>query len=62
MADDSMTVTTETVDLGWKELPARLEEAAVVRVIAAQYRRELAESLWMYDNPLAAMPASKEPR
>jgi len=61
MNTDAMTVVGESVELTWKDLPARLEEAAVVRVMAAQYKRELAESLWMYDNPLALMPKKEKP-
>jgi hypothetical protein len=50
---DAITVLDEELDLPWRELAGRLEEAAVVRLLRAQYSRELTEALWGFESPLA---------
>nr|HEX4317873.1 AAA family ATPase [Kofleriaceae bacterium] len=56
LGGDDITVLGDELDVPWRELPRRLEEAAVVRVMRAQYSRELAEQLWAFESPLASVP------
>jgi ATP-dependent Clp protease ATP-binding subunit ClpC len=50
---DAVSVLGDEVEVPWRELPARLEEAAVVRILRAQYSRDLSEALWAFESPLA---------
>ena len=54
--EDRTRVEGDEVDVPWKELPARLAEAAVVRLLAALAADRL-ETLWQWDRPLAALEA-----
>jgi hypothetical protein len=54
--DGRTRVEGEDVDVPWAELPARLEEAAVVRLLAALAADRL-ETLWQWDRPLATLEA-----
>jgi hypothetical protein len=48
---DRTLVGGEELDVPWKELPARLAEAAVARLIAALQASEL-ETLWRWSHPI----------
>jgi ATP-dependent Clp protease ATP-binding subunit ClpC len=55
---DRTLASGEEIDLPWKELPARLAEAAVTRLIAALGEDRL-ETLWCWPSPLhEALPAA----
>jgi hypothetical protein len=55
---DRTLASGEEIDLPWKELPARLAEAAVTRLIAALGEDRL-ETLWCWPSPLLeALPAA----
>jgi hypothetical protein len=56
---DTMLVGSEEIELTWKELPARLEEAAVVRVLASAGTPE-ADTLWAYTSPIPPPPPKSE--
>ena len=56
---DTMLVGSEEIELTWKELPARLEEAAVVRVLASAGTPE-ADTLWAYTSPIPPPPPKPE--
>ena len=64
---DRVTTAGEEVDAPWSELPRRLAEAAVTRLLSALdhkghgCRYDELDKLWVYDNPLAALtPAPGE--
>jgi hypothetical protein len=48
---DCTRVGGEVLDLPWKELPARLAEAAASRLLAAHEADQL-ETLWSWTHPL----------
>ena len=52
---DRTLVAGDDVDLPWAELAHRLEEAAVVRVLAARARPDGEAELWAWDHPLATL-------
>jgi ATP-dependent Clp protease ATP-binding subunit ClpC len=52
---DRTLVGGEDLELPWAELAQRLEEAAIVRVLAAGARRDGAGELWAWDHPLATI-------
>ena len=54
---DHVVVGGEEVDVPFKELGARLEEAAVVRVLAALVKPEGFEGLWAWEKPIIVLPA-----
>jgi hypothetical protein len=56
VGEDRTRVEGDEGDVPWKELPARLAEAAVVRLLAALAADRL-ETLWQWDRPLAALEA-----
>jgi ATP-dependent Clp protease ATP-binding subunit ClpC len=56
---DRTIVTEEELDLPWPELAQRLEEAAVVRVLAAVRDPEGDEELWKWEEPIAAANAAE---
>jgi hypothetical protein len=57
--EDRTRVEGEEVDVPWKELPARLAECAVVRVLAA-LAGDRFETLWQWDRPLAELEAEAD--
>ena len=57
---DALLVGTELVEVAWGELPVRLEEAAVVRVLAAA-GKPVADTLWGYKSPLPPPAPKAEP-
>ena len=52
---DRTVVVGEELDLAWPELPTRLEEAAIVRLLKAHAKPELLEALWIWERPLQAL-------
>jgi len=54
--DDRTQVGGEPLDLPWKELPARLAEAAVARLLAAHEEDRL-EALWRWSRPISGEAA-----
>ena len=54
---DRTLVDGDDIDLPWAELHARLEEAAVVRLLAAHTVPNGTDALWMWERPLAAIEA-----
>jgi hypothetical protein len=57
---DRTLVGGEELDLPWKELPARLAEAAVARLLAAHAADQL-ETLWSWTHPLLEALKAKPP-
>ena len=56
VAGDRVVVGGDELDVGWKQLARRLEEAAVVRVLAALTGGEAAlEALWTWERPLQVL-------
>ena len=47
----------EDIDVPWAELPRRLEEAAVVRLLAAHEIKDGLDTLWNWERPLQAVEA-----
>jgi ATP-dependent Clp protease ATP-binding subunit ClpC len=58
VAGDHVTVAGEQIDVAWTDLARRLEEAALVRVLAA---RDGGDPLWLWDHPLAALAGRGTP-
>ncbi len=54
---DRTLVDGDDIDLPWAELHARLEEAAVVRLLAAHAVTNGTDALWVWERPLAAIEA-----
>ncbi|MBL9015421.1 MAG: ATP-dependent Clp protease ATP-binding subunit [Myxococcales bacterium] len=56
----------EDIDVPWAELPRRLEEAAIVRLLAAHAIKDGLDTLWSWERPLQAvetmLKAQKEQR
>jgi len=52
---DHVIVADEEVDVAWRDLPARLPEAAVALLLAALQRPSGFEGLWTWERPLAAL-------
>ena len=61
--DDRVVVDGDELDIPWAELPARLEELAVIRLLAtlAKAPDDAGASLWAWTHPLAAMPPPPAP-
>jgi hypothetical protein len=59
IAGDRMRVVGEELDIGWADLPARLEEAAIIRVLTARARRD--EALWAWQPSLAELARAEAP-
>jgi hypothetical protein len=59
IAGDRMRVVGEELDIGWADLPARLEEAAVLRVLTARARPD--DALWVWEQSLAALATAGAP-
>jgi hypothetical protein len=63
---DRTLVLGQDVELAWDELPARLEEAALVRVLGAADARETdpgagpGPSIWAWDHPLATLAQAED--
>jgi hypothetical protein len=53
--DERMVVEGDELDIAWSELPARLEEAAVVRVLHALAKPYALDALWAWERPLQAL-------
>jgi hypothetical protein len=47
----------DDLDIGWNELAPRLEEAAVVRLLAAHAVKDGIDTLWNWERPLQAVEA-----
>ncbi len=62
---DRTLMDGEDIDLPWAELPGRLEEAAVVRLLDAHATPNGLDALWLWERPLAEveamLKAQKEP-
>jgi hypothetical protein len=54
---DRTIVDGEDVEIGWDELPARLAECAVARLLAAHARKDGLDELWAWERPLQAVEA-----
>ena len=52
---DRTMVSGDEIDVPWKELPARLAEAAVTRLIAA-HQEDALETLWRWSHPVFKPP------
>jgi hypothetical protein len=50
-------VDGEDIDVAWGELPSRLEEAAVVRLLAAHAVKDGIDALWLWERPLLEIEA-----
>ncbi|MGN6104106.1 MAG: hypothetical protein ACTHU0_03310, partial [Kofleriaceae bacterium] len=58
---DRTLVEGEELELPWRDLPARLAEAALARLLPALARPEGAEGLWAWSHPLAPAPEEAAP-
>jgi len=56
---DRTLVAGDDLELPWAELPGRLEEAALVRVLAPRAKDD--GELWVWDRPLAALAPTGSP-
>jgi hypothetical protein len=57
VAGDHVTVGGEQLDVAWADLARRLEEAAILRVLAARAQPDAGDPLWAWDHPLALLEA-----
>jgi ATP-dependent Clp protease ATP-binding subunit ClpC len=53
---DELAIDGDELDLPWRDLPRRLEEAAVVRVLAAFGTEDGMDALWKWANPTSLEP------
>jgi ATP-dependent Clp protease ATP-binding subunit ClpC len=51
---DRTVVAGDDLEIAWAELPRRLEEAAIARLLAARADNEV-DQLWLWDHPLGAL-------
>ena len=54
---DRTLVNGEDIELPWAELPPRLEEAAVERLLEAHAKKDGIDALWLWERPLQAIEA-----
>ena len=57
---DRTLVDGEDIGVAWADLPARLAEAAVARLLGAHAKQDGVDALWMWERPLQAIEAMLE--
>jgi len=55
--DERLVIEGDEIDLAWADLPARLEEASVVRILHALAKPDALEAMWAWQHPLQALAA-----